>query len=105
MEIALPTKLYIRNWTLDPQPYTKLFMKNYNMKTVVCRLVPHNLTEHQNEGHVRISQGTLKLLNEGSQRIISKIEMDREAHTVFLTSSQHVRKAKYGSLMMIARRQ
>ncbi|GFV30662.1 uncharacterized protein TNCV_1777151 [Trichonephila clavipes] len=44
-----------------------------NMNKVVCRWFTHNLTEHQNEERIRISTETLKLLNDGSHHIISKI--------------------------------
>ena len=43
------------------------------MKKTVCHWVPHNLTEHQKEERVRISNETLELLNDGGHRIISKI--------------------------------
>ena len=49
------------------------------MKNIVCRCVPHNLTEHQKEGRVKISKETLKLLNDGD-RIISKIVKGDETH-------------------------
>ena len=51
----------------------KIIHEELPMKKVVCRWVPHNLTEHQKEKRVRISKETLKLLNVGGYRIMSKI--------------------------------
>ncbi|GFW76682.1 uncharacterized protein TNCV_4943991 [Trichonephila clavipes] len=53
------------------------------MKKVVCRWIPHNLTEHQKEEHVRISKVTLKLLNDGGHRILSKTVTGDETHIPF----------------------
>lgn len=41
------------------------------MKKIVYRWVPHNLTEHQEPEHIRMSKETLQLLNDGIHRIIS----------------------------------
>ncbi|PRD28626.1 UNVERIFIED_CONTAM: hypothetical protein NCL1_31796 [Trichonephila clavipes] len=53
------------------------------MKKVVCRWVPHNLTKHQKEEHVRISKETLKLLYDGDHRIISKIVTGDKTYVLF----------------------
>ncbi|GFW12329.1 uncharacterized protein TNCV_815841 [Trichonephila clavipes] len=52
-------------------------------KSSLCRWVPHNLTEHQKEERVRISKETLKLLNDGDHRIISKIVTGDETYIPF----------------------
>ena len=53
------------------------------MKKVVCRLVPHNLTTHQKEERVRISNETLKLLNDGGYHIIPKIATGDKTYIPF----------------------
>ncbi|GFV31534.1 hypothetical protein TNCV_3125731 [Trichonephila clavipes] len=58
------------------------------MQKVVYRWVPHNLTKQQKEECVRISKETIRLLNDGGHRIISKIVM---GEIPFLTF-QHVKK-------------
>ena len=59
------------------------------MKKVVCRLVPHNLTEHQKEKRVTITKETLKLLNDGSHRIIYKIVTSDETYMPFFDVPTH----------------
>ncbi|PRD23705.1 UNVERIFIED_CONTAM: Histone-lysine N-methyltransferase SETMAR [Trichonephila clavipes] len=49
----------------------KIIHGELHMKKVVCRWVPHNLTEHQKKRSVSESIKTLKLLNDGGHRIIS----------------------------------
>ncbi|XP_042906074.1 histone-lysine N-methyltransferase SETMAR-like [Parasteatoda tepidariorum] len=61
----------------------KIIHEELHMKKVVCRWVPHNLTEHQKEERVRISKETLKLLNDGGHRIISKIVTGDETYIPF----------------------
>ncbi|XP_015920439.1 histone-lysine N-methyltransferase SETMAR-like [Parasteatoda tepidariorum] len=52
-------------------------------KKVVCRWVPHNLTEHQKEERVRITKGTLKLINDDGHRVISRIVTGEETYIPF----------------------
>ncbi|XP_071037148.1 histone-lysine N-methyltransferase SETMAR-like [Parasteatoda tepidariorum] len=78
----------------------KIIHEELYMKKVVCPWVPHNLTEHKKEERVRISKETLKMLNDGGHRIISKIITGDETYIPFFDL-----KAKYGSLKMIPRRQ
>ncbi|GFV82408.1 uncharacterized protein TNCV_3982011 [Trichonephila clavipes] len=59
------------------------------MKKVVCRWVLHNLTEHQKVESVRISKETLKLLNDGGHRNISKIVMEDETYMPFFDVQTH----------------
>ncbi|GFT61906.1 uncharacterized protein TNCV_4497171 [Trichonephila clavipes] len=61
----------------------KIIYKELHMKKVVCRWVPHNLTKHQKEEHVRISKETLKLLYDGDHRIISKIVTGDKTYVLF----------------------
>lgn len=53
------------------------------MKKIVCRWVPHNLTEHQEAGHVRMSVETLQLFNDGINRIISNFITGDEIYITF----------------------
>ncbi|XP_015924023.3 histone-lysine N-methyltransferase SETMAR-like [Parasteatoda tepidariorum] len=61
----------------------KIIHDELHMKKVVCRWVPHNRLEHQKEERVRISKETLKLLNDGGHRIISKIITGDETYIPF----------------------
>lgn len=61
----------------------KIIHEELHMKKVVSRWVPHNLTEHQKQERVRISKETLKLLNDGGHRIISKIVTGDETYIPF----------------------
>ena len=61
----------------------KIIHEELHVKKVVCRWVPHNLTEHQKEERVRISKETLELLNDGGHRIISKIVTSDETYIPF----------------------
>ncbi|XP_015920768.1 histone-lysine N-methyltransferase SETMAR-like [Parasteatoda tepidariorum] len=61
----------------------KMIHEELQMKKVVWRWVPHNLTEHQKQEHVRISKETLKLLNDGGNRIISEIVTSDELYIPF----------------------
>ena len=53
------------------------------MKKLVGCWVPHNLTEHQKEEHVRISKETLDMLNDGGHHIISKVVTGDETYIPF----------------------
>ncbi|GFU34158.1 uncharacterized protein TNCV_3199501 [Trichonephila clavipes] len=61
----------------------KIIHEELHMKKVACRWVPHNLTEHQKEESVRISKKSLKLLNDGGHRIISKTVTGDETYKPF----------------------
>ncbi|GFW66290.1 uncharacterized protein TNCV_1711891 [Trichonephila clavipes] len=61
----------------------RIILEELHMKKVVCRWVLRNLIEHQKEERVRIGKETLKLLNEGGSRIISKIVTDDERYIPF----------------------
>ncbi|GFV04810.1 uncharacterized protein TNCV_5047741 [Trichonephila clavipes] len=73
----------------------KIIPVELHMKKVVCRWVSSNPTEYQKEKHLRIRKETLKLLNDGGHRNISKIVTGDETHIPFLTF-QHAKKAKLG---------
>ncbi|GFV07970.1 uncharacterized protein TNCV_2772281 [Trichonephila clavipes] len=61
----------------------KIIHEELYMKKVVCRRVPHNLSEHQKEGRVRINKETLKLLNDGGHHIIPKTVTGDETYIPF----------------------
>ena len=82
----------------------KIIHEELHMKKVVCRWIPHNLTEQQKEERVRISKLTLKLLNDGGHCIISKIVTGDEVYTLFFDVPTR-QKAKYGSSKKVPRRQ
>lgn len=69
------------------------------MEKIICRLVLHNLIEHQKEDRIRINKETLKLLNDSECCIISKIITCDGTYKPFLTF-RHVKKVNYGSLKM-----
>ena len=56
----------------------KMIHKKLHIEKIACCRVLHNLTEHQKEKRVRIRRETLKLLNDGGYRIVSKIPTDDE---------------------------
>lgn len=53
------------------------------VKNIVSRWVPHQLTEQQKAERVRICQQTFQLLNDGGHRIISKIITGDETYIPF----------------------
>lgn len=43
----------------------KIIHEDLHMENLICLWVPHNLAEHQNAERVKISNETLKFLNDG----------------------------------------
>lgn len=62
---------------------SKILHDELRMKKVVCRWVPHSLTQFQKEERVRISRQTLKMLNDGGSSLISKIVTGDETYIPF----------------------
>jgi len=62
---------------------SKILHEELRMKKVVCRWVPHHLTEFQKSERVRISRDTLNMLESGGHRIISKIVTGDETYIPF----------------------
>lgn len=62
---------------------SKILHEELRMKKVVCRWVPHSLTQFQKDERVRISRQTLQMLSEGGQRLISKIVTGDETYIPF----------------------
>ncbi|GFW19640.1 histone-lysine N-methyltransferase SETMAR [Trichonephila clavipes] len=79
----------------------KIIHEELHMKKVVCCWVSHNLSTRKRSVPKSIRK-SLKLLNNGGHRIISKIVTGIKRTSRFLTF-QHVKKANYGSLKMIQR--
>ncbi|GFV62392.1 uncharacterized protein TNCV_4680041 [Trichonephila clavipes] len=61
----------------------KIIHEELSMIKVVCRCVPHYLTEHQREERVTITKEFLKLRNYGGHDIISKIVTGDEMYILF----------------------
>lgn len=61
----------------------KILHAELKMKKVVCRWVPHQLTDFQKSERVRISRQTLQMLEHGGHRIISKIVTGDETYIPF----------------------
>lgn len=57
--------------------------EHLHLKKVVMRWVPHQLTDFQKAERVRICRETLKMLNDGGHRIISKIITGDETYISF----------------------
>ena len=83
----------------------KIIHEELHMKKVVCRWVPHNLTEHQKEERVRISKETLKLLNDGRHGIILKIVTSNETYIPFFDVPTHQESKILKSLKMTSNQQ
>lgn len=62
---------------------SKILHEELRMRKIVCRWVPHQLTEFQKSERVRISKETLNLLENGGHRIISKIVTGDETYIPF----------------------
>ena len=61
----------------------KIIHEQLHVKKLVCRLVPHDLIEHQKAACVRICKETLKLLNDGDHYFISKFITSDETNIIF----------------------
>ncbi|GFV99890.1 transposable element Tcb2 transposase [Trichonephila clavipes] len=73
-------------WTPHHDTFTRPLHREIS---IVHRWVPHNLTEHQKEESVRNSKETLKLLNDGRHRNISKIVTGGETYMPFFDVPIH----------------
>ena len=49
----------------------KIILKELHRKKLVCRWIPHDLTEYQTEKSVRTYKETLLVISDGEHRLIS----------------------------------